>query len=776
MDVVESPQHVLGRRPRALSAGPWAAIAAGLVATALGVGCVPTRSDPLAATAATLDGIDAIVEDEIAAGRIPGAVVVVGRDGTVVYRRAFGRRTTTPVRPMTLDTIFDLASLTKVMATTPAVLQLVEQGRIGIDEAAAKYWPAFAANGKRSITIRHLLTHYSGLRPDLSTQPDWRGYHAGLRRIVAERPVEPPGSAFLYSDTNFAVLGEIVRRVSGEPLDIYCARSVFRPLGLSDTGFSPADTGRLAPTVYAQGSPRFGSVHDPIADRMGGVAGHAGLFSTADDVARFAQTMLDGGSAGGVRVLRSSTVAQATSPANPVGGFVHRGLGWDLDSPLAADWSGIFAPGTYGHTGYTGTSLWIDPTSRLYVVILTNRVHSSGGDARPLRARIAALVAHTFATRPGGVTETGIDVLAADRFAPLVGRRVGLVTNTSARDAGGRRTVDVLQAAPGVELAALFSPEHGFDAAAEGPVPSGRDARLDVPIYSLYGRVTRPTPAMLDGIDALVFDVPDVGTRFYTYVTTMAYAMEAAARKGIPFYVLDRPNPLTAAIVQGPMLDADARSFTGYFPIPVRYGMTIGELAGLFNVENGIGADLHVITMRGYRRDAWYDQTGLPWVAPSPNIRSLRQATLYPGVALIEGANVSVGRGTPAPFELVGAPWIDGQRLARYLNARGLVAVRFEPGDFQPRSGPYQGGRCHGIRIVLVDRDALDAPALGIEIASALHRLNPRIFRLDDTRELIAARWVVDAIAEGRDPRQISDAWREPLGRFIGLREKYLRY
>ncbi|HXJ34066.1 MAG TPA: serine hydrolase [Candidatus Eisenbacteria bacterium] len=734
------------------------------------------RRDPLPRTAAPLDGIDAIVEDEIAAGRIPGAVVVVGRDGAVVYRRAFGRRTASPVRPMTLDTIFDLASLTKVMATTPAVLQLVEQGRIGIDEPAATYWPEFAANGKRSITIRHLLTHYSGLRPDLSTRPDWRGYPAGLRRIVAERPVAPPGRSFLYSDTNFAALGEIVRRVSGEPLDVYCARHVFQPLGLHDTGFRPAEIGRLAPTVYAEGSPRFGSVHDPIADRMGGVAGHAGLFSTADDVARFAQTMLDGGSAGAVRVLRPSTLAQATSPENPDGGFVHRGLGWDLDSPLAADWSGVFAPGVYGHTGYTGTSLWIDPTSRLYVVILTNRVHLPDGDARPLRARIAALVAHTFATRPGAVTETGIDVLEAERFAPLVGRRVGLVTNASARDAGAQRTVDVLHAAPGVELAALFSPEHGLDAAAEGRIQSGRDARLDIPIYSLYGPETRPTPAMLDGLDALVFDVPDVGTRFYTYVTTMAYAMEAAARKGIPFYVLDRPNPLTASIVQGPTLDPDARSFTGYFPIPIRYGMTIGELAGLFNVENGIGADLHVITMRGYRRDAWYDDTGLQWVPPSPNLRSLRQATLYPGVALVEGANVSIGRGTAAPFELLGAPWIDGRGLARYLNGRAIDGVRFEPIDFQPTSEPFRGVRCHGIRIVLLDRNRLDAPALGIEIASALHRLHPRAFRLDDTRPLIAARWVVDAVAEGRDPRWIVDRWRGSLDRFRAVRDKYLRY
>lgn len=754
-----------------------AASAAVLLGIVLAGGCVPARSASPAAPTATLDDIAVAVEDEIDGGRIPGAVVVVGRDGAVVYRRAFGYRSLSSVDPMTAETIFDLASLTKVIATTPAVLQLVERGRIGLDEPAATYWPAFAANGKRAITIRQLLTHYSGLGPDLPTRPDWHGYGAGLRRIVAERPVEPPGTAFVYSDTNFAALGEIVRRVSGEPLDVYCARHVFAPLGMRDTGFRPTDLGRLAPTVYPEGSPRFGAVHDPIADRMGGVAGHAGLFSTADDVARFAQAMLDGGGAGALRILRPSTAAQATSAANPNGGFVQRGLGWDLDSPYAADWSGLFSPGTYGHTGYTGTSLWIDPTSRLYVVVLTNRVHAAGGgDARPLRARIAAIVARTFLAPPGEVTQTGVDVLAAEHFAPLVGRRVGLVTNTAARDALGRRTIDVLRTAPGVTLAALFSPEHGLEATTEGAIPSSRDARLGIPIHSLYGPTTRPTPAMLDGIDALVFDVQDVGTRFYTYVTTMAYAMEAAAQKGIPFYVLDRPNPLTASSVQGPTFDADARSFTAYFPVPVRYGMTIGELAGLFNVENGIGADLRVITMRGYRRDAWYDQTGLPWVAPSPNLRSLRQATLYPGVALVEGANVSVGRGTAVPFELVGAPWIDGGRLAQYLNGRGIDAVRFEPVEFQPMSGAFQGRRCHGIRIVLLDRDRLDSPELGIELASALHRLHPRTFRLDAARSLVATRWVVDAIAAGRDPRWIADGWRQSNERFVAMREKYLLY
>ena len=532
--------------------------------------------------------------------------------------------------------------------------------------------------------------------------------------------------------------------------------------------------------MYPEGTPRFGAVHDPIADRMGGVSGHAGLFSTGDDVARFAQAMLDGGSAGSVRILDSQTIVRATGPQMPPGGLVQRGFGWDIDSPLAADWSTLLAPGTYGHTGYTGTSLWIDPVAHAYVVILTSRVQMDAGDARPLRARIAALVARTFGAFPPagapGTVATGLDVLADEGFAPLAGHRVGLVTNATGRDTTGRHTADLLHGAPGVTLVALFSPEHGLETNTEGPVASGQAPALGVPVYSLYGQDTRPTTTMLDGIDALVFDVQDVGTRFYTYVTTMAYAMEAAASRGIPFYVLDRPDPLTGASVQGPLFDADATSFTGYFPIPVRYGMTIGELADLFNAEKHIGADLHVVAMRGYRRDAWYDHTGLPWVAPSPNIRTLRQATLYPGVALIEGANVSVGRGTDAPFELVGAPWIDADGLSRYLNERGIEGVRFEPAHFQPTSGVYRDRPCHGVHVVLLDRDRLDAPALGIELASALQRLHRGTFRLDETRALIAARSVVDGIAEGQDPRRIAQQWQANLDRFLRLRERYLRY
>jgi uncharacterized protein YbbC (DUF1343 family) len=334
----------------------------------------------------------------------------------------------------------------------------------------------------------------------------------------------------------------------------------------------------------------------------------------------------------------------------------------------------------------------------------------------------------------------------------------------------------LLRAAPGLRLAALFSPEHGLDGNLDEKVASGAEPSSGLPVYSLYGETQRPTDEMLKGLDALVFDIQDAGARFYTYITTLGYAMEAAAKRGIPIYVLDRPNPITANAVQGPLLEPGRTSFTGYYPMPVRYGMTVGELARFFNGEAGIGADLRVIPMHGYARRDWYDDTGLPWVAPSPNLRTLAEAVLYPGVALVEGANVSVGRGTNTPFELVGAPWIDAQTLMKYLGGRALPGVRFAPAEFTPDSSRYRVRACHGVRITVTDRDALDAPALGVEIAAALYHLYPEDFRLDQTLGSIGSTKVLEAIRTGEDPRTIAAGWQADLEAFRTRRAHYLLY
>lgn len=740
---------------------------------------------------ASLARIDSIVQEEIAAGRLPGAVVLVGDRDRVLYRRAFGSRQLRPERlPMTEDTIFDLASLTKPVATTTAIMQLAEAGKLDLEQPAARYWPDFAAHGKADITLRQLLTHYSGLRADLDLRKKWSGRETALRLIVQERPETAPGSRYLYSDINFEVLGEVVARVSGQSLDTYCQEHIFTPLGMRDTAFIPRDSPRIAPT---ESGPK-GAAHDPTAYRMGGVAGHAGLFSTADDLARFARMLLNGGRLDNEQILREASVERMSEPQSPVGQLRLRGLGWDLAAPFAANRDALPPLGAYGHTGFTGTSIWIDPVSGVYVILLTNRVHPDGkGDVKPLRERIAAAVsdalgplaeAEIVAARPTlaaylapvAKVQTGLDVLAAEGFAPLRGLRVGLITNHTGRDSHGRRAVEMLEAAPAVKLVALFSPEHGFNGDREGEVSSGAEPASGLPLYSLYGETRRPSGRMLEGLDALVFDIQDAGARFYTYITTLAYAMEAAAKHGMPIYVLDRPNPIAGIAVQGPMLDAGHTSFTAYYPMPVRHGMTVGELARFFNIEAGIGAKLHVIPMRGYTRDEWYDDTGLTWVAPSPNLRTLTEAVLYPGVAMVEGANVSVGRGTDTPFELLGAPWIDASELSRYLAARAVPGVQFAPAEFTPASDRFRGQPCHGVRITVTDRDTLDSPALGVELASALQRLYPDDFRLDQTLGNIGSRAVVAAIRAGDDPSSIVAVWQADLDEFRARRTRYLLY
>ena len=756
------------------------AVAAVMVSAAAAAALLP---EPLAA-------IPPAVEEAIRAGETPGAVIVIGHRDQVVLRQAFGHRRLAPPQPMTPDAVFDVASLTKVVATTPAVLQLVEKGRLQLDAPAARYWPAFKGHGKERITLRQLLTHYSGLRPGMPPKPAWSGYNAALKQIAGDTPTQPAESRFIYSDLNFTILGELVRRVSGDPLEAYCRRHIFEPLGMKDTGFKPPRSlnARLAPTM--EGS--FGVVHDPDTRRMGGVSGAAGLFSTADDLACFAQTLLDRGRHAGRQLLSPAAVKEMAQPQSPDGRLPARGLGWAIHSP-SGNWSEMLPAGTFGHKGFTGTLLWIDPETRTYLIVLSNRVYPDG-EAREetLRDKVFSLAvqatgrpapaspADALSQVPAGMSTsrvmTGVDVLAARKFAALAGKRVGLITNHTGLDAVGRRTIDLLARAPGVKLRAVFSPEHGLSGKADWKVASGRDASTNLPVYSLYGETRRPKPEMLQGLDAMVFDVQDAGARFYTYMSTMAYAMEAAAQKGIEFVVLDRPNPISASRLEGPVMDSDLRSFTGYFPLPVRHGMTLGELARMFNGENRMGVRLTVIPMQGYRRDMWFDETGLAWVNPSPNLRSLDQAALYPGVALSEASNVSVGRGTDTPFELLGAPWIRADELVQHLRSRRIPGVEFEPAAFTPDSSIFAGQPCNGIRIVLKDRGRLNAVGLGVEILCALQRLHPGVFQLDTALHMVGSRTVIRAIADGLEPESIVASWQPQLEEFRRRSALYLLY
>ena len=372
--------------------------------------------------------------------------------------------------------------------------------------------------------------------------------------------------------------------------------------------------------------------------------------------------------------------------------------------------------------------------------------------------------------------QTGLDVLETEKFAPLRDKHIGLITNHTGFDALGRSNIDLLAQASGLKLAALFSPEHGLAGRANESVASSKDPTTGLSIYSLYGDTRRPTDEMLEGVDALVFDIQDAGVRFYTYTVTMAYCMEEAAKRKIPFFVLDRPNPLGGEIVEGPMLDPDKTSFVAYFPIPVRYGLTIGELAQFFNSENHIGADLHVIPMRNWHRNYFFESTGIKWVPPSPALRTTKGSILYPGIEILQASGVSVGRGTQTPFEEFGAPWIDGQAVAAALDERHLPGLRFESKSFIPIGGPHSGERCSGVSVRVTDRFVVRSMRLGLEIAEILQRLYPKDFDTDKLVGLLGNAGTVQQIKDGVPPEKIVASWSDALASFDQVRRKYYLY
>ena len=756
--------------------------------------------------------IDAIVQDAIEQGKMPGAVVLIGHNGRVVYRKAFGSRSIEPTRePMTVDTVFDLASLTKCIATTTSVMQLVETGRVRLNDPVSAYLPWFSSNGKAQITVRELLTHYSGLAPDLDLTHAWQGRDTALKMVMDAKPVDPPGTRFVYSDINFETLGFLVEKVSGLPLNEYAEKNIFAPLGMTSTSFLPPSKWlpRIAPTEYDEnGRMLRGTVHDPTARRMGGVAGHAGLFSTADDLAKFAQQLLSGR-----KILSRSAIEKMSTPQQPATASSLRGLGWDIDSPFASNRGELLPVGSFGHTGFTGTSLWIDPTTNTYIILLANAVHPIGkGSVISLRTRLATAVVHSldltvsqnrnlrlaritgyneslmaerrFNVRNGEV-KNGIDVLEEHNFRELRSGskqplRIGLVTNQTGLDSHGQRTIDVLAHAKGLKLTAIFSPEHGIAGSLDTTaIANSRDAATGVAVYSVYGDTDaerRPKPEQLADVDAIVYDIQGIGARFYTYETTLGYFLEAAAKARKVIFVLDRPNPIGGVYVQGPMADPGRESFVSYWRIPVRHGLTVGELARLFNAERSIGAQLSVVPMEGWMRGDWFDSTGQMWINPSPNMRNLTEASLYTGIGMIEGTNVSVGRGTDTPFEVVGAPWIDSMTFSRYLNARQIDGIRFVPVNFTPAASTYANQRCGGVNIVITNRDSLDAPEVGLEIASALNYLYPKQYQVTMLEGLMRNKSSLDAIVAGEDPRRIAETWQDAVSAFIAERKKYLLY
>ena len=734
--------------------------------------------------AAKLEQIDATIEKAIADRKIPGGVLWIERNG-VHYGRAFGNRALVPeVEPITPDTIYDAASITKVVATAPSIWMLIEEKKIDLDAPVKRYIPEFSTD---SITIRHLLTHTSGLRSGLTLNEQWLGYDEGIRRAAAETPRNAPGTIFRYSDVNFILLGEVVHRVSGMMLDEFAKKQVFEPLGMRDTGFRPMasrpmPSPRIAPTqTIEDGEMLRGMVHDPTSRRMGGVAGHAGLFTTVDDLVKFARAVLDGFFPAGMTGMQS-----------PAGIAVRRAGGFDMDSGYSRP-RGNFPIGSFGHTGWTGGFLWIDPFSKTFYVFLSNRVHPDGkGSVTALQRDLGTLVSEAvrgfdFANAPGALprrpgggvrfivggadAQNGIDYLSANGFEPLKGLRLGLITNHTGIDRSGNPAIDLLRGAPGVNLVALFSPEHGIRGEADEKIGDDRDAVTGLPIYSLYGERRKPSPEQLANVDALVFDIQDIGARFYTYISTLGLALEAASESGKKFFVLDRVNPIGGTIVEGPVREGDS-TFIAWHAIPIRHGMTVGELALMFIAERELEVELTVVKIRGWKREQWQDEAGLPWINTSPNMRSLTAAGLYPGIGLLESA-VSIGRGTPIPFEQLGAPYIDSDLLARELRALHLPGIAFEPVRFTPDFSIHKGEVCGGVRMTITDRNALRAVDVGVSIATVLERLYPEQFNADKMAHLLKHTPTLDAIKAGKTLAEIKALWNSD---FEERRTKYLVY
>ena len=943
-------------------------VAAVLMLCLCGIALGQQATPPAAVTAArpNFSGVSKVIEAAIAEKKLPGAVALVGHGGKVVFEQAYGVRKLagepgldgkpSPAEPMTEDTIFDMASLSKVMATSVAVMQLVEQGKVGLDAPVAKYLPEFAQNGKGGITVRELLTHYSGLPPDVDLKDAWGlvkpDKAEGIRRAMASGVDGVPGTKFVYSDINFITLGYLVERLSGMTLDEYAEDHIFSTLEMDDTRYLPVNRAcgqawsfspysraaisfpgdpksnfigecdadgswkpsqivrRTAPTAHDnEGTPATnpnfdfllrGTVHDPTTRRMGGVAGHAGVFSTAHDLSLYAQALLDKLLFNtGPFPLTQKTLQMMTTPQQPqtaqggatiltqdgqaAMGVALRGLGWDINSAFSRPRGTVFPVGSFGHTGFTGTSVWFDPGSDTYVILLANAIHPRGNPPiSPLRGEVATAAGkalglcppHTICDveatslddqvslvpgkelsqglKPGGAdgevsglkpgpiseakdieqlplmsaqssatigspTLTGIDVLEATQFAVLHDAavrhggklRIGLVTNQSGVDAKGKRTIDVLlNSLPEVTLVKLFSPEHGLYGRQDTEhLVKESDPVTKLPVVSLYG----PKPADrhpkaddLEGLDAVVIDLQDAGVRFWTYETLMGYFLEAAAESQVELFVLDRPNPIGGVAAQGPVSEVGLESYNDFMPIPLRHGLTMGELARYFNdvpldasallaryaaigeetmalaMRPGIHAPLTVVPMQGWTRGEYYDDTGVPWINPSPNLRSPRASVLYPALGLIDQTNISVGRGTDAPYEHIGAPWIDGVKLAAYLAARKIPGVEITATTFTVSPAeihlPFHGQTIQGIAFRVTDRNAFDSPELGVELLAALHKLYPEQFQLAKAKILVASTAVMDAIARGDDPRTIAAGWPAADAAFRARAKQYLLY
>ncbi|MCJ7755221.1 MAG: serine hydrolase, partial [Thermoanaerobaculales bacterium] len=556
-----------------------------------------------------LDDLDRVLDEFVAEGAFPGGVVAVGFRGALVHLHPFGHLSYDEDAPLVEeDTIYDLASLTKVIATTTMAMILVDEGRLDLDEKVQDYLPLFQGPGKEDVTVRHLLTHRSGIDWWAPLYEDAEGPEEYLERIQAMDLVYEPGTEYKYSDLGIILLGEILERVAGQPLEVFVQERVFELLAMTDTLYVPGEDllPRIAPTEIDAWRGRLvqGEVHDENAFALGGIAPHAGLFSTAGDLALFCQMLVNGGVLEHHRIVSEETVELFTRRAGNDDSM--RALGWDTKSPEKSSAGMFFSPRSFGHTGFTGTSIWIDPDRELFVVLLTNRVHPTRENPLIREARPAVADAAVLALVDDGIVRVGLDRVAAGEDHGLQGKRLGLIVHAASVTFDGRHAIDAMRDA-NLDVVRIFTPEHGLQsrAAAGEIVDSGTDPESGLPVVSLYGDHRKPSAEDLEGLDALVFDLQGGGVRFYTYVSTMMLALEAAAEAGIEFVVLDRPNPLGGDRIEGPVSaprDVVPESFVNMAPGPMVHGLTLGEMARFVNQGLETPARLTVVTMEGWER------------------------------------------------------------------------------------------------------------------------------------------------------------------------------
>jgi uncharacterized protein YbbC (DUF1343 family) len=741
-----------------------------------------------------LQRVTELVNQAIAEGKMPGCVICFGKRNEIAYLQAFGNKRVQPTtKPMTIDTVFDMASVTKPVATGTSIMKLIEQGHLRLSAKVVDYFPEFGANGKDKITLRDLLIHQSGLIPDNPLEDYLQGPEVAWQRICDLDLVASVGTTFKYSDVNFIVLGKLIEKLSGQDLEAFAQQHVFAPLGMTETTFRPSQAliERCAPTEQRDGQWMQGQVHDPRAFELGGIAGHAGMFSTAADLARYASMMLGHGTLrfpgqSETKILAPATVQSMTSAYTVSTGI--RGLSWDKRTGYSINRGDLLSDSAYGHGGFTGNVFWIDPEKDFYFIFLSNRLHPDGkGLVNPLAGQILNAVVGAMSEsttelvsvgQSQGQTLTGADVLVRDGFRQLAGQRIGLITNHTGRMRDGQNIVNALSQSADVRLTALFSPEHGFEGKLDiEKVSDSKDAATGLKILSLYGQTRRPTAEMCENVDTLVFDIQDVGCRFYTYISTMVEAMGAANEFGKKFVVLDRPNPIGAVATAGPMLDAGSESFVGFHSMPVRHGMTVGELAKMIQVEKKLDKlELQVIPCENWSRDQYYDQTGLIWTNPSPNMRSLTQALLYPGIGIWEFTNISVGRGTDTPFQVVGAPWIDHQALVSAMHSLKLPGTSSVPIEFTPTSSKFSGELCKGIEFFITDREQFDPMQLGLALAWALRSQHPQQWETKNLNRLLGNQQCADAILAGQTPDELLDIARQGISDFLRRRETFIIY